>query len=158
MMDKNEIKQIIPYDEPFLFVDEVIELSDKKIIGSYSALKDYEYFKGHFVDFKIMPGVLVIEGLAQLSSILLRKNLGDNHKKYFFLAYEVKDAKFIKPIFPGSKIRQQAEILNISETGETKIASVSAQAKVKEDLMCVAYFSIAIVEKQKFIQKQKDNE
>jgi 3-hydroxyacyl-[acyl-carrier-protein] dehydratase len=153
MMDKNQIKQIIPYDEPFLFVDEVTEISDNKITGLYSALKNYEYFKGHFVDFKIMPGVLVIEGLAQLSSILLRKGLKDDHKKYFFLAYEVKNAKFLKPIFPGNKIKQEAEVLNISEANNIKIADVKAQAKVNETLMCAANFSIAIVEKQKFIQK-----
>jgi 3-hydroxymyristoyl/3-hydroxydecanoyl-(acyl carrier protein) dehydratase len=79
-------------------------------------------------------------------------------RQYLFLAYEVKDAKFLKPIFPESKIEQSAEVLNISEANNIKIASIKAEAKVKDNLMCVANFSIAIVEKQKFIQKSTDNE
>jgi len=113
ILNKEQIKEIIPYQEPFLFVDGVEEMSENKISGFYQTSKEDYYFKGHFVDFKIVPGVLVVEALAQLSTILLRKKVGENHKDYHFLAYDVKSVQFLKPIFPGDKIILKAEVLGI---------------------------------------------
>jgi 3-hydroxyacyl-[acyl-carrier-protein] dehydratase len=149
-MTKEEIKKIIPYQEPFLFVDSVEEINENTISGFYQTSKDNYYFKGHFVDFPIMPGVLVVEALAQLSTILLRKRIGENHKKYHFLAYDVRGAQFYKSIFPGDKIKLRAEVLGIYEN---KIAHVKAEALVDDDLKCEARFSVAIVDKEEFNQK-----
>jgi len=110
---KEEIKKIIPYAEPFLFVDEAEIISENEIKGAYQTKPDDYYFKGHFVDFKIMPGVLVVEAIAQLSTILLRKKIGENHKNYHFLAYDVRSVQFLKPIFPGEKIILKAEVLGV---------------------------------------------
>jgi 3-hydroxyacyl-[acyl-carrier-protein] dehydratase len=175
MLNKEQIKEIIPYDEPFLFVDEVLEMEENRISGTYQTSEDDYYFKGHFVDFKIMPGVLVVEALAQLSTIILRKKTGENHKDYHFLAYDVKSVQFLKPMFPGDKIILKNEILGIYPAGEdpeaTKIARVKGQAFVGEDLKiaetsshlpprpasqglaCEARFSVAIVNKKEFSQK-----
>jgi 3-hydroxyacyl-[acyl-carrier-protein] dehydratase/UDP-3-O-[3-hydroxymyristoyl] N-acetylglucosamine deacetylase/3-hydroxyacyl-[acyl-carrier-protein] dehydratase len=155
ILNKEEIKKIIPYQEPFLFVDGVEEIKENKISGFYQTSKDDYYFKGHFVDFKIMPGVLVVEALAQLSTILLRKKIGENHKDYHFLAYEVKSCQFFKPIFPGDKIDLEAEILAIYQVpdSETKIARVKAQAFVKDDLKVEARFAVAVVKKEEFSKK-----
>jgi len=154
MLNKEEIKKIIPYQEPFLFVDEVEEISENATSGFYQTSKDDYYFKGHFVDFKIMPGVLVVEALAQLSTILLRKKT-ENHKNYHFLAYDVKSAQFLKPIFPGDKIILKVEVLGIYNIPEstTKIAHVKSQALVGEELKSEARFSVAIVSKTNFITK-----
>jgi len=149
-MNKEEIKKIIPYQEPFLFVDEVAEIGENTISGFYQTSKDDYYFKGHFVDFPIMPGVLVVEALAQLSTILLRKKIGENHKKYHFLAYDVRGAQFYKSIFPGDKIKLNAEVLGIYDN---KIAHVKAEALVDNDLKCEARFSVAIVDKEEFSEK-----
>ena len=108
IFDKEQIKKIIPYQEPFLFVDGIEEMGENSISGFYQTSQDDYYFKGHFVDFKIMPGVLVVEALAQLSTILLRQKfeelrsslasdkasaIGESHKNYHFLASE--EASFI---------------------------------------------------------------
>ena len=153
MLTKEEIKKIIPYQEPFLFVDGVEEIDENKISGFYQTSKDDYYFKGHFVDFKIMPGVLVVEALAQISTIFLRKKIGENHKDYHFLAYDVRSCQFLKPIFPGDKIKLIAEILGIYPTNGTKIAKIKAQSFVAEDLKCEARFSVAIIDKKEFNQK-----
>jgi len=113
ILNKKQIKEIIPYQEPFLFLDGVEEITENTISGFYQASKDDYYFKGHFVDFKIMPGVLVVEALAQLSTILLRKKVGENHKDYHFLAYDVRSVQFLKPIFPGDKVILEVEVLGI---------------------------------------------
>jgi len=152
-LTKEEIKKIIPYSEPFLFVDEAEIIGENEIEGSYQTRPDDYYFKGHFVDFKIMPGVLVVEAIAQLSTILLRKKIGENHKNYHFLAYDVRSVQFLKPIFPGEKIYLKAEILAIYPTNGTKIARVRGQTLVKNDLKCEARFSVVIVEKKEFEEK-----
>jgi 3-hydroxyacyl-[acyl-carrier-protein] dehydratase/UDP-3-O-[3-hydroxymyristoyl] N-acetylglucosamine deacetylase/3-hydroxyacyl-[acyl-carrier-protein] dehydratase len=155
MLEKEEIKKIIPYKEPFLFVDKVIEIKENKIFGFYQTSKDDYYFEGHFVDFKIMPGVLVVEAMAQLSTILLRKKIGENHKDYHFLAYDVKSVQFLKPIFPGDRIDMETEVLAIYSlpNSETRIAKVKAQAFVKNELRVEARFSVAIVKKEEFSKK-----
>lgn len=156
MLSKEEIKKIIPYQEPFLFVDGVEEIGENSISGFYQTSKDDYYFQGHFVDFKIMPGVLVIEALAQLSTILLRKKM-ENHKDYHFLAYDVKGVQFLKPIFPGDKIILKAEVFGIYPTNSTKIARVKGRALVEEDLKCEARFSVVIISKKEFEEKYKIN-
>lgn len=153
LLTKEQIKEIIPYQEPFLFVDEVEEIGENNISGFYQTSPDDYYFKGHFVDFKIMPGVLVVEALAQLSTILLRKKIGQDHKNYHFLAYDVRGTQFYKPIFPGNKIILKAEVLGIYPTNSTKIAHVKGQALVNNDLKCEARFSVAIINKKEFEQK-----
>jgi len=154
ILNKEQIKEIIPYQEPFLFVDGVEEMSENKISGFYQTSLDDYYFKGHFVDFKIMPGVLVIEALAQLSTILLRNKIGEEHKNYHFLAYEVRSCQFYKPIFPGDKIDLTSEILGVypasKEKTDNKIARVKSRALVGEDLKCEARFLVAIVNKKEF--------
>jgi 3-hydroxyacyl-[acyl-carrier-protein] dehydratase len=157
VLNKKQIQEIIPYQEPFLFVDGVEEMSENTISGFYQTASDDYYFKGHFVDFKIMPGVLVVEALAQLSTILLRKKVGEHHKKYHFLAYDVRRVQFLKAISPGDKIGLQAEILGLYDTppdsSAFKIARVKAKASVENELKCEARFSIAIVPKEKFEKK-----
>jgi len=155
MITKEEIKRIIPYQEPFLFVDGVTEIGENTIAGFYQTSADDYYFKGHFVDFKIMPGVLVVEALAQLSTILLRKKT-KNHKDYHFLAYDVRSCQFLKPIFPGDKIILKAEVLGIYDIPEskTKIARIKSQALVGQEVKCEARFSVAIVDKKEFAEKR----
>jgi len=176
ILNKKQIKEIIPYQEPFLFVDGVETINENKISGFYQTSKEDYYFKGHFVDFKIMPGVLVVEALAQLSTVLLRQKIGKNHKNFHFLAYDVRSVQFLKPIFPGDKIILKAEVLGIypvrspnsSESrttskasngvypikeSENKIARVKGQALVGEELKCEARFSVAIIDKEEFKQK-----
>jgi len=168
IFDKEQIKKIIPYQEPFLFVDGIEEMGENSISGFYQTSKEDYYFKGHFVDFKIMPGVLVVEALAQLSTILLRQKfeelrsslasakasaIGESHKNYHFLAYDVRGVQFQKPILPGDKIILKAEVLGIYPTNSTKIAHVKSQALVDQDLKCEARFSVVIVAKEDFEKK-----
>ncbi len=152
-LNKEQIKEIIPYREPFLFVDGVEEISEAKISGFYQTSKDDYYFKGHFVDLKIMPGVLVVEALAQISTILLREKLGPEHKDYHFLAYDVRGVQFLKPIFPGDKIDFETEILSIFEVNKNKIAHVRGQALVGGKLKCEARFSVVIISKREFEER-----
>lgn len=153
ILNKDQIKSIIPYQEPFLFVDGVEEMTENSISGFYQTSKDDYYFKGHFVDFPIMPGVLIVEALAQLSTLVLRKKIGQDHKNFHFLAYDVKSCQFYKPVFPGDKIIIKAEILGLYPVENNKIAHVKSQALVGNELKCEARFSVAVVNKKDFEKK-----
>ena len=102
-----------------------------------------------------MPGVLVLEAMAQLSTILLRKKFGETHKNFHFLAYDLRSGQFYKPIFPGDKIKLEAEVLAIYPLGEeeNKIARVKGRALVGDELKCEVRFSVAIINKKEFAKK-----
>lgn len=149
-LSKQQIKEIIPYDEPFLLVDEVEKIESNIIISYKQTLKDDFYFRGHFVDFPIMPGVLVVEGIAQTGTILLRLKIGETHKKNHFLAYQVKSAFFYSPIFPGDKIKYKVELLGFYGY---KLANFIGEAYVGEEKKCEVRFVVAVVDKEEFRKK-----
>lgn len=147
MLNKDQIKEIIPYKEPFLWVDEVESIEGNTIIGyKYTSIKD-PYFKGHFVDLPIMPGVLVVEGVAQIGTILLRKKIGKAHKKKHLLAYQVRSAFFYKPIFPGDKIRYEVKLLGFHAY---KIANFKGEVFVGDEKKCEVRFVVAVIDKDEF--------
>ena len=147
MLNKDQIKEIIPYKEPFLWIDEVESIEGNTIIGyKYTSIKD-PYFKGHFVDFPIMPGVLVVEGVAQIGTILLRKKIGKTHKKKHLLAYQVRSAFFYKPIFPGDKIRYEVKLLGFYAY---KIANFKGEVFVGDEKKCEVRFVVAVIDKDEF--------
>jgi len=150
ILDKKQIKEIIPYDEPFLWVDEVEIVEENLIIGYKQTSPEDPYFKGHFTDFPIMPGVLIVEGIAQTGTILLRKILGKDHKKYHLLAYQVRSAFFYKPIFPGDRIKYQVQLLGFYGY---KIANFIGEAYVGEDKKCEVRFVVAVVDKDEMKEK-----
>lgn len=105
MMDINEIKQIIPHRYPFLLVDRIVECDfDSRIVGLKNVTANEPFFQGHFPKFPVMPGVLIIEALAQVGCILALKILKmEGHGAVFFTGID--DAKFRKPVVPGDQLR-----------------------------------------------------
>ena len=105
MMDINEIKKIIPHRYPFLFVDRIIECDfDSRIVGIKNVTADDPFFQGHFPEFPVMPGVLIIEALAQTACILGLKILKlEGRGSVFFTGID--GAKFRKPVVPGDQLR-----------------------------------------------------
>jgi len=151
MLNKEEIKKIIPYDDPFLWVDEVESITEDTIIGYKQTSPEDSFFKGHFVDFPIMPGVLIIEGVAQTATILLRKKMGEGHEKKHLLAYKVRSASFDKPIFPGAKIQYKAKLLGFYAY---KVANFFGEVFVDGEKKCEVRFTVAVVDKEEFKAKQ----
>jgi UDP-3-O-[3-hydroxymyristoyl] N-acetylglucosamine deacetylase/3-hydroxyacyl-[acyl-carrier-protein] dehydratase len=101
--DINQIKEILPHREPFLFIDEIRELGDDYIIGIKYVNKEEDYFKGHFPNEPIMPGVLQLETMAQAGGVLILSTV-ENPKDYLTFFMKIDNAKFKKKVVPGDTI------------------------------------------------------
>ena len=147
-IDVNGVKQIIPYDEPFLFIDRVLKLDKKNIVAIKEVKAEESYFKGHFKGFPIMPGALIIEGLGQTATMLVRYNI-PNHEEKDILAYKITSAKFFRPTFPGHTLRFEARLLFMFK----KIAFVNGKVFRKEKIVSKVKMVLAIVDKKQFRER-----
>ena len=116
MLDINEIKKIIPHRYPFLLVDKIIECDDEsQIVGIKSVTMNEPFFQGHFPEFPVMPGVLIVEAMAQVACILAMRVLKkEGHSSVFFTGID--GVKFRKPVVPGDVLR--LELTKTKQRGE----------------------------------------
>ena len=103
MYDKEKIKTILPHRDPFLFIDEIRELGKDYIIGTKFVNADEDYFKGHFPEEPVMPGVLQLETMAQAGGVLILSTV-ENPEDYLTFFMKIDNAKFKKKVVPGDTI------------------------------------------------------
>ncbi|HOA83237.1 MAG TPA: 3-hydroxyacyl-ACP dehydratase FabZ [Thermodesulfovibrio thiophilus] len=140
MIDIKEIMNILPHRYPFLLVDRVLELiPDKKAIGIKNVTMNEPFFQGHFPGNPVMPGVLIIEAMAQVAGILAFKS-GIEGTGVLFLSIE--KVKFRKPITPGDQIRFEVNVMH-RRGGVWKF---SGTAKVNDTLTTEAEFTAMITQ------------
>lgn len=112
MLTRQEIEEIIPHRDPFLLVDEIIELEPTiKAAGLKHVKEDEYYFKGHFPGQPIMPGVLIVEALAQVGAVVVLS--ADRFKGKIALFASADGVKFRKQVVPGDTLRLECEIIRI---------------------------------------------
>jgi len=113
ILNIEQILGMLPHRYPFLLIDRVLELDEGK---SLVALKNVTYnepfFQGHFPALKVMPGVLVIEALAQAGGILVYKSIPEPDKKIMLLS-KIDKAKFRKPVVPGDQLKLEVEMIRL---------------------------------------------
>jgi len=103
LMDIDAIREILPHRYPFLLVDAILELEPERIVGIKNVTANEPWAQGHFPDFPVMPGVLIIEAMAQVAGVLVLKQLPDRKSKLVLLA-SVEEAKFRRPVRPGDQL------------------------------------------------------
>jgi 3-hydroxyacyl-[acyl-carrier-protein] dehydratase len=136
-----EIQAILPHRYPFLLIDRVVELERlKRIVAIKNVTINEPYFQGHFPNFPIMPGVLIVEAMAQAGGALLLTEIPDrDHKLMVFTGIE--RAKFRKPVTPGDQLRIEVMVAN----WRTIAVKLDGKAYVGEKLVCEATISCALV-------------
>mgnify|MGYP006310235263 CR=1 FL=1 len=127
------IKELLPHREPFLFVEELENITEDTIIGYRTFTEDDFFFRGHFPEYPVVPGVILIETMAQCGGAGVRASgtLGDD--ALFFLA-TVDKAKFRKQVRPGDKVRMEIKNIRVSK----KMIKQSGKAFVGEDIAAEA--------------------
>ena len=136
-LDINEIKTILPHRYPFLLVDRVVELEEERIVGVKCVTTNEPFFEGHFPDFPVMPGVLIVEAMAQTAGVLVLKSIADRDNKLVLLV-AVEKARFRKPVVPGDTLRLEMKLLKRKATVAkmTGIATVDGQVVAEAEMMC----------------------
>ena len=129
----NEIEKLIPHREPFLFVDEITEASNEKIVAKHVFSENEFFFKGHFPEYPVVPGVILVETMAQSGGAGLRKLgvIGDG--ALFFLA-TVDKVKFRRQVRPGDEVRSEIVNLRVSP----KMIKQQGKAYVGDELAAEA--------------------
>jgi 3-hydroxyacyl-[acyl-carrier-protein] dehydratase len=139
VLDINQIQQILPHRYPFLFVDRILEVSEKKVVGIKNVTIDEPFFQGHFPGHPIMPGVLIIEAMAQVGGVgalNMKDNLG---KLAYFLS--INNARFRKPVLPGDVLKIEVDLLKT----KLSVMQIHASAKVDNDVVAEADLMFAFV-------------
>ncbi len=136
-----EIQKILPHRFPFLLIDRITEMVPKsKAVGLKNVTINEPFFQGHFPDNPIMPGVLVVEAMAQVSGILAFQS-GAEGKSVYFMSIE--KAKFRKPVVPGDQLIFEVNILK----QRNNVWKFSGQAFVDKKVVAEAEFTAMVTEK-----------
>lgn len=136
-LDIQEISAILPHRYPMLMVDRIVEINEEFVVGIKNVSINEPHFMGHFPGLPVMPGVLIIEAMAQVGGILISKVNDNARGRVMFLA-SVDEAKFRKPVVPGDQLRIEMRVLKMKRT-VAKLqgtATVDGQVVAEAILMC----------------------
>jgi 3-hydroxyacyl-[acyl-carrier-protein] dehydratase len=109
VLDIEAIRNILPHRYPMLLVDRILELEPDRIVGIKNVTVNEPFFVGHFPAFPVMPGVLIVEAMAQVAGVLVLKEIGDRQDKLVLLA-SIEKAKFRRPVLPGDQLRIEMKV------------------------------------------------
>ena len=143
MLDQEAIKAIIPHREPFIMIDEIDEIIDgRSAKGRKYVTGQEDFFRGHFPDYPIMPGVLMVEALAQLGAACILQQ--ERFQGKIGVLAGIKNARFKKQVHPGDTLEMHVELLKI----KGNIGLAQGEATVDGEVACLAEITFAIVDAQ----------
>ncbi|MBS2970816.1 3-hydroxyacyl-ACP dehydratase FabZ [Metabacillus sp. KIGAM252] len=142
MLDIQQIKEIIPHRYPFLLVDRILEVEEgARAVGIKNVSANEEFFNGHFPDYPVMPGVLIVEALAQVGAVAMLKKEENRGRLAFFAGID--NCRFKKQVKPGDQLRLEVEIIRFRGA----LGKGKATATVDGQVVCEAEIMFALGEK-----------
>jgi 3-hydroxyacyl-[acyl-carrier-protein] dehydratase len=137
LLDVNQIRQILPHRYPFLLVDRIVEMDETHIVGIKNVTANEPFFQGHFPDFPVMPGVLIVEAMAQTAGVQVLSSIPDRDRKLVFLV-SVDGARFRKPVVPGDQLRIEMKVVKRKGTVAKMagVATVDGVLVAEAEVMC----------------------
>ncbi|RLE01217.1 MAG: 3-hydroxyacyl-[acyl-carrier-protein] dehydratase FabZ [Candidatus Aminicenantes bacterium] len=142
LIDIEKIKGILPHRYPFLLVDRVLELKKgESLVAIKNVTVNEPFFQGHFPQLKIMPGVLIVEALAQAGGILVYYSLDEPENKLLVLS-KIERARFRKPVTPGDQLRLEVKLLRL----RLGVCQVEGKAYVGEELAVEGVVTATLVD------------
>jgi beta-hydroxyacyl-ACP dehydratase FabZ len=137
VMDIQAIRDILPHRYPMLLVDRIEELEPDRVVGIKNVTVNEPFFVGHFPEYPVMPGVLVVEAMAQVAGVLVLSQIPDRHNKLVLLA-SVEQAKFRKPVRPGDQLRIEMKLAKRKATVAKMFgtACVNGAVVAEAEMLC----------------------
>ena len=146
-MDINQIQALLKHRYPFLLLDRVLELDRmKRVVAVKNVTINEPFFTGHFPGFPIMPGVLIVEAMAQAGGALLLTEVEDRSGKLIVFT-GIEKAKFRRPVVPGDQLRLEVEMLVWKEIGTAIAVRIGGVAFVEGKRVCEAILSCQLVDR-----------
>ncbi len=142
VFDIKEVEKIVPHRYPFLLVDRIVELTDDRVIGIKNVTINEPFFQGHFPGHPIMPGVLIVESMAQVGGFLLLKKVGDPKDKVVYFL-KIDKVKFRRPVVPGDTLRNELKLIKYRQG----LCVMDGKAYVDDTLVCEGEFTAKVVKR-----------
>ena len=138
-----DIMRFLPHRYPFLLVDRILEVEgDKRIVGLKNVTINEPFFQGHFPGAPVMPGVLIIECMAQVAGIMIYRDMPHRDRKLIYFT-SIENAKFRRPVLPGDQLRIEMHLLN----RRNNFGKMNGQATVDGKLVAEAVVMFAITDR-----------
>ena len=143
-MDINRIMEVLPHRYPMLLVDRIIEMDEKKVVGIKCVTINEQFFQGHYPGHPIMPGVLIVESLAQTGAMFLLVHVENLETKVPYFV-KIDKVKFRKPVLPGDVLRNECTLME----HKGNMFVLDAKAYVDGKVVCEGELTAAIVDREK---------
>lgn len=137
VLENIDIRDILPHRYPMLLVDRILEMEEDRIVGMKNVTANEPFFMGHFPEYPVMPGVLIVEAMAQVGGVLVLKTVPDRKSKLVLFA-AIEEAKFRRPVLPGDTLIIECRTLKRKETVVKMqgTAKVNGQVAAEGIVMC----------------------
>jgi UDP-3-O-[3-hydroxymyristoyl] N-acetylglucosamine deacetylase/3-hydroxyacyl-[acyl-carrier-protein] dehydratase len=141
LLDINRIKELLPHRYPFLLIDKIIEIGQRHIVGVKNVSVNEPFFQGHFPEEPVMPGVLLVEAMAQTSGLLVLQQVEEPHR-YSTYFMKIDNVKFRQKVVPGDTLLFRLDLLGEVRRG---IANVKGYCFVGDKIVCEAELMAQII-------------